>query len=257
MLNFAGLKLAKQKYSQFEYLLSVPRYKETIISLFDHEFTIADSHSFYYSHREIFLDEIYKFLTNNKQPIIIDCGANYGTSIVYFKRLYPDARIVGVEADPYIYKILEKNIRLRSFKDIILINKAVYDSKCSVEFHSEGADGGRVYHMDNPANKYEITTIMLDDIVDCKIDFMKLDIEGAEANVLLTFKKIREVKMMFIEYHSFSDSKQKLSSILDILTNNNFRYYIQSVFSPYRPFIKVNDRNGMDLQLNIFAFQNS
>ena len=50
---------------------------------------------FWYLHcyREIFGDQVYRFIANRQDPLIIDCGANIGMSVIYFKYLYPDARI--------------------------------------------------------------------------------------------------------------------------------------------------------------------
>ena len=109
LLQTLGLKISRLPNSGFENLLKKKRYKKHTINLTDMPFEIADGHSFYYSHREIFLDEIYRFQSDKKDPVIIDCGSNYGTSIVYFKQLYPDSKIIGVEADPNIFEILKNN----------------------------------------------------------------------------------------------------------------------------------------------------
>ena len=50
--------------------------------------------------REIFVGGIYMFECNTDRPIIVDCGSDIGMSILFFKRLYPKARIIGFEPDP-------------------------------------------------------------------------------------------------------------------------------------------------------------
>jgi len=57
---------------------------------------------------EIFEKEIYKikFATNN--PLVIDCGANIGLSVLYFKHIAPHAKIISVEPDTVNYNLLEK-----------------------------------------------------------------------------------------------------------------------------------------------------
>ena len=66
--------------------------------------------------------------------------------------------------------------------------------------------------------------------------------------------KLHNVDKLFIEYHSFTNTKQELHKILEILVNAGFRYNIQhiGVFS-VRPLITIKYYFGMDLQLNIFA----
>jgi len=253
LFNYFGAKLTRFTKSEFEYLLDRPRYQNTLINLNGKNFEIADCLSFYYSYREIFIDEIYKFHTVKKRPKILDCGSNYGTSIIYFKQLYPNAKIIGIEADPVIYKMLDNNIDRYDFNDITLLNKAISNNKDPIKFFSEGADGGRIKHIDNAKSIFEVNTICLDDLIKFPIDFLKMDIEGIESEVICSSKKLKDIKQLFIEYHSFADTKQNLGMLLSTLTENGFRYQIQTQFSSKQPLIKNELQHGMDLQLNIFA----
>jgi hypothetical protein len=40
------------------------------------------------------------------EPVILDVGAHYGESVVYFKTLFPKASIYSFEPDPDSYKTL-------------------------------------------------------------------------------------------------------------------------------------------------------
>jgi FkbM family methyltransferase len=254
-LQKLGVQVSRSPSSGFEYLLQKQRYRKHTVSLMGIPFEIADGHSFYYSHREIFIDEIYKFKCDSKQPTIIDCGSNYGVSILYFKQLYPSAKIVGVEADPRIYEMLNNNIARTNINSVTLLNKAVSNHIGSIEFFSEGADGGRVHKMDEPKNTSSVDTVALDDLIDGEVDFLKMDIEGSESDVLCASKKLNKVKQLFIEYHSFVDETQNLGDLLSCLAKNNFRYYIHTQFCSKNPLIDNQIQLGMDLQLNIFAKQ--
>ena len=110
--------------------------------------------------------------------------------------------------------------------------------------------------MENPKNSYKIETIGLDELIDGEVDFLKMDIEGAETDVLCDSKKLDKVKQMFIEYHSFADEKQKLGDLLLCLSKNNFRYYIHTQFCSKNPLVQNESQLGMDLQLNIFVKRN-
>lgn len=252
-LQKLGVQVSRSPSSGFEYLLQQQRYKKHTVNLMGLPFEIADGHSFYYSHREIFIDEIYKFKCDSKQPTIIDCGSNYGVAILYFKQLYPDAKIVGVEADPYIFEILNNNIAKTNINSVTLLNKAVSSHIGSIEFYSEGADGGRIHKMDQPKNTTSVDTVVLDDLIDDQVDFLKMDIEGSETDVLCGSKKLNKVKELFIEYHSFVDETQNLGDLLSCLAKNKFRYYIHTQFCSSKPLVEDKIQLGMDLQLNIFA----
>jgi len=104
---------------------------------------------------------------------------------------------------------------------------------------------------------YQVETTKLDQYINRPIDFLKIDIEGAEYNVLKSIKsKLGNVRNLFIEYHSFSDKEQVLNEILSILTECKFRYYIEHVgVRSHHPFIKISSFQNMDIQLNIFAYK--
>ena len=86
------------------------------------------------------------------------------------------------------------------------------------------------------------------------VDLLKIDIEGAEYEVLKDCEDtLDNVENIFIEYHSWNNSPQKLSEILAILEKNNFRYYISSICGRSHPFINTGLDQNMDLQLNIFG----
>jgi FkbM family methyltransferase len=255
LLQKIGLNITRFRPEPYEYLLDIPRYEEMVVDLLGQDFKIADSVSFHSSFREIFSQEIYKFNSSIKKPIIVDCGSNYGVSIVYFKSLYPGAKIIGVEADPHIFKLLNSNIKARNYQDVSLINKAVLANANggTVSFYSEGADGGRVHTIEHNKAKVEVEAVCLDDLFDEQIDFLKIDIEGAETEVICSCTKLDRVSQVFIEYHSFKDSEQTLNAILEKLTSSGFRYYIHTIKCSPRPLLQEELNLGMDLQLNIFA----
>ena len=88
-----------------------------------------------------------------------------------------------------------------------------------------------------------------------EIDLLKIDIEGAEVEVLNDcVENFHRVKLLFVEYHSFTNEEQKLDDLLGVLKKAGFRYYINSIGgSSKNYFLNRADNNGFDLQLNIYA----
>src|SRR2546423_3692928 len=68
---------------------------------------LTDPYWYLFSHHELLVNEIYKFDAERPDPLIIDCGANIGLSVIYFKYLYPRATIVAFEPDQKIFRVLE------------------------------------------------------------------------------------------------------------------------------------------------------
>jgi len=73
--------------------------------------------------------------------------------------------------------------------------------------------------------------------------------------ILTRTRHLERVLRLFVEYHSFQDQPQRLHRILQVLTENGFRYQIQTQFSSRTPFALIESQEGVDLQLNIFAYR--
>ena len=102
------------------------------------------------------------------------------------------------------------------------------------------------------------SVVRLRDFLDSRVDFLKLDIEGAEVEVINDCQdRLHNIEHLFVEYHSPLGQKQQLDIILTALTNSGFRYQIKDVFSAKAPYLKVEQMAMMDLQLEIFAVKES
>ncbi len=90
-----------------------------------------------------------------------------------------------------------------------------------------------------------------------EIDFLKIDIEGAEHAVLRDCAdNLTNVRNLFVEYHGIYSEMFKLNEILDILVRNNFKYYIKEGSPVYaKPFWERERKGDYDIILNIFAFR--
>jgi len=217
---------------------------------------VPDKSSFLGMCEEIFHHEIYKFVADTDQPRILDCGANIGLSIIYFKKIYPNSRIIAFEPDPKIFSILKKN--LLSFKeDVILIKKGLGANNGQTSFFSEGADGGRVATDSDRTKLTQIEMTKLSPYLEETVDLLKIDIEGKELEVLRECQnKLKNVKKLFVEYHGLAKEKQQLNDLLSILSEAGFRYYLANPIDIKSPFMNTTTNNDYDLQLNIFAWQN-
>jgi len=240
---------------QWQILNNMPRYIKSSTNILGKNIDFVDACTFIGGYNEIFRDEIYKFTCTNETPKIIDCGANIGLSIIYFKKLFPLSEIIGIEADPNIFSVLKSNISSFSLQNIELINKAVWINNDEIQFSLEGGYSGRIA-LHSEENKVKIHSVRLKDFLNSHIDFLKIDIEGAENDVIFDCaENLGNIDKLFLEYHSHIDDKQRLGDILNLLTQNNFKYQITNAFSSLHPFIEIETMVGMDLQVNIFAYK--
>jgi len=243
-----------------EKLRKKSRYIKGVTTLIKPKISYVDSISLLAGYTEIFEEKCYDLTIKSKKPIIIDCGANIGLATIFFKKQYPTSQIICFEPDPDIFKVLKSNIEHFKFKDIQLRNEAVWYDDTNITFRREGGFSGRVaIGIDTKkSNLIEVKAIKLSDFLNCKIDLLKMDIEGAELEVLKSIEnKLVNIRCIFIEYHSPISEKQKLDELLRILNRNCIRYYIKEAFVPKHPFKQIDSLDGMDLQLNIYGIKNS
>jgi len=219
-----------------------------------------DPKAFLYSVKELFVEEIYKFKAQNDTPYIIDCGSYIGTSILFFKTQYPNSKILAFEPDNSNFELLNKNIKNWDLKNIEIQNAAIWIDNLGVNFIADGNMASKIDESNNTAHNENQKTksVRLRDLLTEKIDFLKIDIEGAEYEVLLDCEsKLSFVENLFIEYHGNYNEMYKLNKILNILIENNFKYYIKEAGVTFEhPFYDRENIYDFNIQLNIFAFKN-
>jgi FkbM family methyltransferase len=204
---------------------------------------------------EIFDREIYRFDSEKTNPYIIDCGANIGLSVIFFKRMYLSAEILAFEPDAKAYAALAKNTT--DLSNVRIIQKGLAGMDGQVDFFSEGADGGRLATDHDTLSRSSIEVTRLSPFLDKEVDLLKIDIEGSELEVLRECaNNLGKVSKIFVEYHSLASKAQELGGLLRILKDAGFRYYIEStgVHSTH-PFSKIEEHLNYDNQLNIFAYR--
>lgn len=228
--------------------------------LFGSPIWFSNAHALFYSYDEIFRNEVYAFNARSLSPVIIDAGANIGLSIIYFKKRFPDCRIVAFEPDPSIFDLLKKNVSVRSYKDVDLRQEAAWIRDEDLTFYSEGSLAGSIkVDYVNAGNKNTIKAIRFKDVLSKfdKIDFLKIDIEGAESEVLSDVEsELNRCEFLFFEYHSTYDTQQELGELLSLVTRNGFRYVINGTHGSKLPFVE-RCTNPFDLQLNVSCFRSA
>jgi len=205
--------------------------------------------------KEIFFQEIYK-INLQEEPFILDCGANIGLSVIYFKQLYPKARIIAFEPDAQNYELLKHNVSAFNLPGVELRNEAVWIQNKELSFSNEGTMSSKI--IEN--GEYKIRGIRLKEQLTEPVDLLKIDIEGAEYEVIKDIQsQLPLVKNLFIEYHGKFHQNRELLEILGIVSSAGFSFYIKEATSVYdHPFLYkyVQAQRDYDVQLNIFCFRN-
>lgn len=238
-------------------LLNYPPFTEGVADFFGKPFHFSDSGGFIHSIEEIFNQEIYKFTSNREKPYIIDCGANMGASIYYFKKLYPNAEILAFEPAENTFNILQKNMSLFG-KNVEIRKEAVWIEDTELTFFSEGSlAGSLVVDLAKRNKTIKVKAINFKKYLNREIDFLKIDIEGAENKLIFDIEDyLHNVKNLFLEYHGIIGEKQNLGDILNLLSSKGFQYYIRLAGETIKHPFCGEKPSGFNQQLNILCYRN-
>lgn len=205
--------------------------------------------------QDIFSDKVYRFRAKTEHPHIIDAGANIGLSVLYFKTIYPRSTIVAFEPDPDIFGMLRYNVG--DLEGVDVRQEAAWIEDTTLTFYTEGSlAGSSEIDFLGQGKKVEVeATRLKDEIRKRPVDFLKIDIEGAENNVLFDIEgELDQVNHLFFEYHSVPDKAQRLGDMLNLVQRAGFRYIINGAHGPRLPFVEEVS-HGFDLQLNVSCFR--
>jgi FkbM family methyltransferase len=204
----------------------LPRYQATNIEVLGYQVYLVDSASFLSMYRQIFVNQAHWFAAQDPSPLILDCGANIGLSVLNFKRMYPQARIIAFEPDPQMCDVLRRNVNVNQLADVEIVEAAVWTEQGVLGFVPDRADGGRVC-TNSERHTTKVRCVRLRDYLDKPVDLLKLDVEGAETSVLLDCRdRLSNAKTIILEYHSFAGCEQGLDQLLAALREQGFRFYI-------------------------------
>ncbi|HEY4596084.1 MAG TPA: FkbM family methyltransferase [Thermoanaerobaculia bacterium] len=187
--------------------------------------------------REIFEGGEYDFPCDSVEPVILDCGSHIGLSVAWFKRRFPEARITAFEPDPKNFELLQANVAANGFEGVELLNVALASERGTARFYGQ-------FKADEPmASSHSlkedwgtqrtkswilVPTVPLGDYITGPVDYLKLDIEGMELEVLRSIaSRLHLVKALGLEFHGTgSTAERDEEEILGLLRVSGFQVEI-------------------------------
>jgi FkbM family methyltransferase len=176
---------------------------------------------------ELYKDRVYApYFEGRKDMTVIDCGANIGLVTYY---MYPYAKqIFSLEPSKRHFEALEKMIEFNKMGRVLPLNIAIAPKSGTTEFyHNENVT---MFSMKKEVNSLpddsetvttmDFATLFTTYDID-HVDFLKLDIEGSEGDVLMSegFAKVApKIHTMIYEWHQWS-------GVNPIMLNNMLKDY--------------------------------
>lgn len=190
---------------------------------------------------DVYDDEVYeKFYTLKEGDVMVDVGAHVGFFVLKSCRLQKQGVIIVIEPDPQNFKLLIRNIRLNGFRGkVVQINAALGKQDRKAKFYaSDYFSAGSRLRYRKFAKRIDVKILRIDTLIDKlnikRIDFLKMDAEGAEleifegANGCLEKRTVRNAAIA--AYHLPIHQRKQLAKMLKshrynvVLTKTGYIY---------------------------------
>jgi FkbM family methyltransferase len=200
-----------------------------------------------YQYREIFGEDCYGDIRLPPRALVVDVGSNIGLFALFIKRRHPDAAVIAFEPVLESADLLRKNIELHHLADVTVHTVALGNRReTDAQFtHYPALPGNSTQH---PEQKQLQQTVMarshpgrwvhrlhqghaitvaverlstyLDD--DRPVDLLKVDVEGAELDVLLGIDA-RHWPLIGQVAMEVQDIDGRLADVCDLLARHGLR----------------------------------
>ena len=162
------------------------------------------------------------------KDIVIDIGSNLGFFSILASNLCREGKIYSIEACPSNFKKIKENIKINNIKNIIPFNFAMGSSSKIRELHisKENEGGHGFYKNDLHGRIIKVKGKTLNDFIKEnkieKIDFIKVDCEGAEYEIFesLDNDNFEKIRLLAMEIHQI-EGKNPLK-LMDLLKRKGF-----------------------------------
>lgn len=189
-------------------------------------------HEHYRQHEKKELEFMKKSI--KKGDITLDLGANIGYyTIIMSKLVGEEGKVFAFEPDPNSIEVLKMNIELNNCKNVIIVQKAVHNEANKVKLYICDSDNRNNSMYMDYKDFIEVESIKLDDYFSNYngfINFIKMDIQGSEVNVLKGMSLVlQKNKNLIIVSEIFPQALTKAKSTtceyIKILQDNGFKIF--------------------------------
>jgi FkbM family methyltransferase len=163
--------------------------KKLKFNIFTNTFSLYEFKSKAYPDTGLFPDflDLHKIFKKKKYRAIFDLGAFIGDTPYCFAKTFKVDKVYAFEPDPDNFKILKENLRLNKLEDVVIpVELGVGKEKGS--FYLKKAGGASAVGVKQSKDTVKVRVTTIDDFVEenkiKRVDFIKMDIEGAEFDAL-------------------------------------------------------------------------
>jgi FkbM family methyltransferase len=228
-------KDVREEWRRLNWLVHSPRAVPGEVNWQGISLRYSDGFALYSQLYEAFVQKQYDFYPGKRDPVLFDVGAHVGIVSLRWSQLFPGASITSIEADAKIASMLEHNLSVAGVNNIKVRAQAAWTHNRGVCFRSSGIDDGHVAADEDKAGK--APSVDLAELLPDEVDFLKMDVEGAEFELLPHLSasgKLKGVRRIFLELHQWDEGISRIPEVMYLLQKNGFdcRVVASMLFKP-------------------------
>jgi FkbM family methyltransferase len=175
----------------------------------------------------------------------VDCGANLGWYTCVAGKFMNERNVYGFELDDLNCELLCKNINMNDCTNVQIFRAAVTDKPGQVTYVRDPKTPPFALHISSEADnarkaakKITVKAISFDTFFqdkEIKPDVLKIDVEGAEMQVLQGMKEIlrNEAPILFLEVHpeELRTFNSSVGEVMSVLFENGYDVYSTELYT--------------------------
>jgi FkbM family methyltransferase len=133
---------------------------------------------------------MWDYLASLKEDdVFVDVGAHIGLYSIYAARILKHGKVIAIEPSPENFNFLCQNIRLNYLTNVIALNIAAWEEDCELPLYIADSSASHTLKPSMSSRRvYMVRARKLDNVFRelslNKISFIKIDVGGAEVEVL-------------------------------------------------------------------------
>lgn len=225
-------------------------WRDTVIEINGIMYTLVDSESL----SIIYWPESYTsiWFKPQRREVFVDIGAHIGKYTLTAAKIVEDEGIVvAIEPNPANYQALIKNIKLNNVRNVIALNLAAWDRDCLLKLFTGHLAGHHSAKINWELGWSEVKARVMDNVLEeydiDRVDWIKIDVEGAEWEVLCGLRETIDEKrpriVAEVSYENIDRIKEfmeergygliKIAPLSEGIIYGVFRKFAYFFFLPY------------------------
>jgi FkbM family methyltransferase len=225
-------------------------WKGTVVNIYGFKYTLIDYESFVIINESE--DFMFMWLKPEKGEVLADIGAHIGKYTLTTAKIVGDEGVVvAIEPDPENYQALQNNIKINNIKNVIALNLAAWDKDCILKLFTGHLAGHNSLKINWKLGGHEVRAKTMDSVLrECgvdRVDWIKIDVEGAEWEVLCGLRETIDEKrpriVAEVSYENIDRIKEfmeergygliKIAPLFEGIIYGVFRKFAYFFFLPY------------------------